>query len=146
MAGNARRRSLEPRRNVGARRTLKTKARGFTLVEVLVALAILAVALAAGFRSVAQSTDGATALKARTLALWVAQNQLAIAQMQTPAPAVGQRSGRESQAGADFAWRAVISGTPNPAFRRIEITVANVDTPDYVIARVVGFMSQGTQQ
>jgi len=113
---------------------------------VLVALAILAVALAAGFRSVAQSADGATALKARTLALWVAQNQLAAAQVQTPAPAVGERNGRETQAGAEFAWRAVISGTPNPAFRRIEITVADIATPDYVIARVVGFMSQGTQQ
>ena len=43
--------------------------RGFTLVEVLVALAIVAVALAAGFRSVAQSAESATALKGRTLAL-----------------------------------------------------------------------------
>jgi len=46
---------------------------------VLVALAIVAVALAAGFRSVAQSAESATALKARTLALWVAQNRLATA-------------------------------------------------------------------
>ena len=52
------------------------------MVEVLVALAILAVALAAGFRSVAQSADSATALKARTLALWVAQNRLAAAQLE----------------------------------------------------------------
>ena len=84
MARHADRRSTESRRDVGADRTLKAIARGFTLVEVLVALAILAVALAAGFRSVAQSADGATALKARTLALWVAQNQLAAAQVQTP--------------------------------------------------------------
>ena len=146
MARHLGRRPLESRRDVGAGRALKASARGFTLVEVLVALAILAVALAAGFRSVAQSADGATALKARTLALWVAQNQLAAAQVQTPPPAVGERSGRETQAGAEFAWRAVISGTPNPAFRRIEITVADVTTPDYVIARVVGFMSPGTQQ
>jgi len=42
---------------------------GFTLIEILVALAILAVALAAGMRSVAQSSDSASLLKQRTLAL-----------------------------------------------------------------------------
>ena len=57
------------------------RCKGFTLVEVLVALAIVTVALAAGFRSVAQSADSATALKARTLALWVAQNRLSFAQL-----------------------------------------------------------------
>src|SRR5712691_10005183 len=93
--------------------------RGFTLVEVLVALAIVAVALAAGFRSVAQSADSATALKARTLALWVAQNRLAAAQLDTPGPAVGERDGSQTQAGALFAWHETVISTPNPAFRRV---------------------------
>ena len=45
--------------------------RAFTLVEVLVALAVVAIALAAGMRALAQSADGASSLKLRTLALWV---------------------------------------------------------------------------
>ena len=94
---------------------------GFTLVEVLVALAIVAIALAAGFRSVAQSAESATALKARTLALWVAQNRLAAAQLATPELAIGERDGSEVQAGASFVWHETVLGTPNPVFRRIEI-------------------------
>src|SRR5207237_6149407 len=90
---------------------------GFTLVEVLVALAILAVALAAGFRSVSQSADSATALKGRTLALWAAQNRLAGAQREQPAPAAGERSGTDAQAGAAVSWREPVSGTPNPGLR-----------------------------
>ena len=119
---------------------------GFTLVEVLVALAIVAVALAAGFRSVAQSADSATALKARTLALWVAQNRLAAAQLESPAPQTGERSGNETQAGAAFIWRETVSTTPNPAFRKIEIGVGAAAQPDYTLVRLVGYLGQAAQR
>jgi len=46
------------------------------------------------------------------------------------------------QAGARFAWREIVSGTPNPAFRRIEIVVADVAEPGYVLARLTGFLGQ----
>jgi len=120
--------------------------RGFTLVEVLVALAIVAVALAAGFRSIAQSADSATALKARTLALWVAQNRLAAAQLETPVPAIGDRGGDDVQAGAAFTWHETVLGTPNPAFRRIEITVAEAARPDYALARLIGYVGRTAQR
>jgi general secretion pathway protein I len=109
---------------------------------VLVALAILAVALGAGFRSIAQSADGATALKARTLALWVAQNRLALAQLEVPTPSPGLRSGSATEAGATFFWQESIGGTPNPAFRKIEISVADASAPDYVLAKLVGYLGQ----
>jgi general secretion pathway protein I len=120
-------------------------ARGFTLIEILVALAILAVALAAGMRSVAQSTDAATLLKQRTLALWVAQNRLAAAQLANPWPATGIRAGRAEQARTQFVWRETVEGTPNPTFRKIEITVADPATPDYALARLVGYLGQPAQ-
>ncbi|HEX6793787.1 MAG TPA: type II secretion system minor pseudopilin GspI [Casimicrobiaceae bacterium] len=119
----------------------RTKAiRAFTLIEVLVALAILAVALAAGMRAVAQSADGASSLRLRTLALWVAQNRLAQAQLADPWPARGSANGDETQAGTRLAWRETVSDTPNPAFRRVEIVVAEPGAPDYALARLVGYI------
>jgi len=122
------------------------KRNGFTLVEILVALAIIAIALAAGMRALAQSADGAGTLKARTLALWVAQNQLAAAQLATPSPSFGTIAGEATQANTRFTWRATVSGTPNPAFRKIEIVVADPGTPDYALARLIGYLGVAVPQ
>jgi len=93
-------------------------------------------------RAVAQSSDSATLLKQRTLALWVAQNRLAAAQVAAIAPVGGSRDGEAAQAGTRFVWRETISGTPNPAFRKIEIVVADPAQPDYALARIVGFLGR----
>ena len=121
---------------------MRDLAHGFTLIEILVALAIVAVALAAGMRSVAQSTETANALKYRTLALWVAQNRLAAEQLSIPWPDLGTRNGNVQQANVPFAWRETISTTPNPGFRKIEIIVADPAQPDYALARLVGYVGQ----
>ncbi len=91
-------------------------------------------------RALAQSADGATSLKMRTLALWVAQNRLAQAQLADPWPAHGITDGNETQAGVPFVWRQTVSDTPNPAFRKIDIVVAAPAQPDYALARLVGFL------
>jgi general secretion pathway protein I len=116
---------------------------GFTQIEVLVALAIVAVALAAGMRTIAQSADGASLLKARTLALWVAENRLALAQLEDPVPATGTTRGEDAQAGMLFAWRRTVDSSPNPAFRRIEIVVEQTDLQGYALARLVGYVGAG---
>jgi len=115
---------------------------GFTLIEVLVALTLAAVALAAGMRALTQAADGAGTLKARTLALWVAQNRLAIVQLAPELPPLGDTGGGAEQAGSRFVWRASVSATPNPGFRRIDIVVAEADLPDYALARLTGYLAQ----
>jgi general secretion pathway protein I len=116
--------------------------RGFTLVEILVALAIVAVALAAGMRAIGAAADGATSLKQRTLALWVAQNQLAAAQLANPWPSLGEASGTMDQGNATFAWRQTIATTPNPGFRRIEIVVTDPQVPGYALATLTGYLGR----
>ena len=120
------------------------RARGFTLIEILVALAIVAVALAAGMRALAQAADSATNLKARTVALWVAQNRLALAQLESPWPSLGSRNGDAVQAGTPLVWRETISSTPNASFRKIEVDVAQPEQPDYVLAHLAGYIGRTT--
>ena len=97
-------------------------------------------------RAVAQSADAASLLKQRTLALWVAQNRLASAQLEAPWPAPGTRAGDAVQASTVFVWRETISGTPNPAFRKIEILVANAAEPGYILARLSGFVGRTAER
>ena len=97
-------------------------------------------------RAVAQSADGATLLKQRTLALWVAQNRLAAAQLALPRLALGVREGAAGQAGAQFVWRETVTGTPNPAFRKIDIVVADPASPDYALAQLSGYLGQSGER
>jgi general secretion pathway protein I len=123
---------------------MKRGARAFTLIEILVALTLLAVALAAGMRALAQAADGAGTLKARTIALWVAQDRLAAMQIASASLVAGVAQGQSLQAGVPFEWKSTVSGTPNPAFRRIDIVVAESAAPDYVLARLTGYVEQVT--
>jgi len=114
--------------------------RGFTLVEVLVALAILAIAMAAAGRSVALSTDSAVAHKQRVLAGLVAENRLGELVARRAWPGVGVTEGTERQAGVDFRWRAEVIATPHPGLRRVEIQVTEVDDPSHELRRLVGVL------
>jgi general secretion pathway protein I len=128
----------------GGEHTSAAKDPGFTLIEMLVALALLAVALTAGMRALAQAADGAGTLKARTLALWVAQNRLAAIQI-APDALTANAQGRAEQAGMAFVWRVSVGGTPNPAFRRVDIVVAEATVPDYALARLTGYVSRASR-
>lgn len=114
--------------------------RGFTLLESLVALAILAIALAAVLRATSASTTHADALRLRLLADWVAQNRIALHAARGDWLPVGSQQGEETQAGARFLWQEQISDTPNHAFRRIEVSVASAEEPQNALRRVSGYL------
>jgi general secretion pathway protein I len=112
---------------------------GFTLIEVMVALTVLAVAFSAGYRALGQSTNNADLMKRRALAQWVAQNQLAMMQLNPSRATSG--TGMQRQAGIDFVWQAALSPTPNPAFRKVDIDVADQAEAGYRLARLSAYLS-----
>lgn len=116
--------------------------RGFTLLESLVALAILAIALAAVLRATSASTNHVDALRLRLLADWVAQNRLALHAGRGDWLPVGAQQGVEAQAGMKFIWNEKISSTPNPAFRRIEVSVAQENDPQHALRHLSGYLVQ----
>lgn len=114
--------------------------RGFTLVEVLVALAILAVALAAASRAAALMADSSVVLRERLLAGWVAQNRLAELRARRAWPSPGRSEGEAEQAGLRLLWRETVSPTPNVAFRRVEISVVAAGHEGTVLAQLTGYL------
>ncbi len=97
--------------------------RGFTMIEVLVALAIIAVALAASLRAVGSLASGEADLHRRLLAGWSADNTLAQLHLTHAWPSVGSTSFECSQGNLQLMCTEKVTSTPNPVFRRVEVMV-----------------------
>jgi len=118
------------------------KSGGFTLIEVLVALAIIAIALLAALRATGQSTNSMSELRARLLAGWVADNQLVQHQVFRDWPPPGNQQGTQREGNIAFSWREEIIVTPNSAFRRIDVYVFIAPDEAHVLAHLTGFVTQ----
>lgn len=114
------------------------RADGFTLLEVLVALAILAVALSGALRALGNGAQSAEALREHMLARWVAQDRLARLRAEQAWPPVGRSEGVAEQAGRRYRWRQTTRGTPNPLFRQVEVEVLPADE-ERVLLSLHGF-------
>lgn len=130
----------EPYRSCSRQGTIRLG--GFTLLEVMVALAILALALSAGLRAGGVAIGNAGEIRQRQLADWVAIDRFHEHRARRDWLPVGSSSGETQQGGIRFRWEERISGTPNAQFRRIEIRVFADDNsdPDYALAKVIGFL------
>jgi len=113
---------------------------GFTLVEVLVALAVLTIALAAVMRALSQSIDTSASLRDRTIAMWVAQNRLTTHLVERDFPAMDTTDGKVDMAGREWHWREQVMAAPGePDMRQIHIEVRAASGPQ-PLARLVGFL------
>ena len=113
---------------------------GFTLIEVLVALAIVSIALLAALRAAGQGTNSTDELRTRLHAGWVAENLLAEHRARGDWPPLGLQQGAGRQGGRDFVWREEVVATPNSAFRRVDVRVFAADEDSRSLAHLVGFV------
>jgi general secretion pathway protein I len=124
--------------NVHTQRRI-ARAGGFTLVEVLVAVAVVAITLAAGLKAAGALTDNAQRLTDIVNAQWCADNALTNLRLAKQFPGVGDIEFACNQMGRDYQGRLVTRPTPNPNFRRVDaVIVSDTGMPLLTLSTVLG--------
>jgi len=115
--------------------------RGFTLIEVVVAIAVVALGLMAVFRVVHDTVNNSAYLRDRSFAMWIADNRLTEMRLGSGLPSVDQTEGEVQFANQDWRWVAKVSQTPVDDLRRIDVRVRRTSDPeDSALAEVSGFV------
>jgi general secretion pathway protein I len=116
--------------------------RGFTLIEVLVALAIVAVALGAAVRASGSLARDNTELRLRLLAQVSAGNRIAELRAAGAFPAFGTRTSACPQGRAALECVEEVKKTPNPLFRRVEVRVYAAGERGAELAQLTGILRE----
>ena len=117
---------------------------GFTLIEVMVALTIVALSLTAIAASMNQMIDAANTMRDCTYASWIAQNKITEMRLSGTIPEVSTTTGELEYARTDWAWSAVVSESGVENLMRVDVSVSHVDS-DYVIRTVTGLVGEPVQ-
>jgi general secretion pathway protein I len=115
---------------------------GFTLIEVMVALAIVSIALLAALRAAGEGTGSVGELRTRLFAGWVAENVLAEHRARGDWLPLGIQRGSQYQSGIEFRWREEVTALPSPAFRRVDVLVFAGSDESHSLARLSGIVAQ----
>jgi len=122
----------------------RQRLQGFTLLEVLIALAVLALAMGAVIKATSDYTRNQSYLRDRTLAMWVARNVLVEYQVKGEWLSVGERKGTRDMGNQEWRWLARISQTEEAELRRLDVEVYPVDSDDdeNPVSVLSGFLRQ----
>ncbi|MFV2032419.1 MAG: type II secretion system minor pseudopilin GspI [Gammaproteobacteria bacterium] len=115
--------------------------KGFTLLEVMFALLFIAITMGAIIESGANSTMRSSYLREKTIASWVAQNQIALYRAKRTWSNVSNKSGVVKMARVEWRWKMKISKTDEPLLRRIDVDVYQRDSDD-ISASETGFIAK----
>lgn len=111
--------------------------RGFTLLEVLVALVIVGTALGASLRAVGSLTSNSGALRTSMMATWSAENRLVQVRLTREFPEIGRRSFPCPQGDLDLVCDEEVLRSPNPRLRRVEVSVYEAGARERRIIKLV---------
>jgi general secretion pathway protein I len=96
---------------------------GFTLIEVLVALAVVAIGMAAVLGALSSAADTTSYLRDKTFAEWLALNKIATLRLQGQIPSTGDTNGDTDFAGRSWHWRQDVTATQVQGMVRIDVKV-----------------------
>lgn len=118
---------------------------GFTLVEVMVALIIISTAVSALLVQIMSNIDSSAYLRDKTIAHWVALNQLEMVYLEnehTNRLITSERSGHEEMAGREWFWRLTPKKTANDGFVQLQVTVSLSEEDDSALVTVMGMIDR----
>ena len=115
---------------------------GFTLLEVLIAAAVLALSMAAVIGSAGRSTRIGAQLRDDTFADWVAMNELTTLRLAGQWPQSDSLNGDADMGGEKWHWVATVTKTSDPDLLRVDVKVSHASSPDDEITSVTGFMGR----
>lgn len=115
--------------------------KGFTLLEVLVALAIIGLGMVAVFSQLNQSLLAASRLRDKTLASWIALDRITELRVNKAFPNVGESSDEIEMANVNWSY-TIKTVQLSDTIRRLDVSVSFADTPGSVLATVSGFVGQ----
>ena len=118
-------------------RSFTAAASGFTLIEVLVALAIVAIALVAGLQATTALTNNAMRQSNVLLAHICAENELVRIRLLNQMPDVGEKTSLCEQAGRNLQVVLSVQPTPNPKFRRVDAQIRDASMPVLRLSTVI---------
>jgi len=119
-----------------------TRCRGFTLLEVIVALAVIAFSLAAAASAVSGSARNASGLQQRTYAHWVAMNQMTELHVDKKWPSIRTTKGSTLMARHEWFWSVKVTKTPNEKIRRVDVRVRPDEGDESPLVTLTGFVGQ----
>jgi len=115
--------------------------RGFTLIEVVVALAILGIGMLAVFKTIGDTVNNVEVLRDRSFAEWIADNRITEIRLTGEMPSVEETAGEVEFAGRQWHWVTTISQTQVRGLRRIDVSVRRDEDPeDSSIVTLSGFV------
>ena len=117
--------------------------RGFTLIEVVIALAVVSLALLALVRTAGLGAEALAHQRETTYAGLVAANVLAETRVRERFPGTGRREGHATMAAREYRWQLVVQPTEEPSIRRLDVHVFPAESPDAAaIVTMTGFAGQ----
>jgi len=119
----------------------RNRSRGFTLVEVVVALAIVAIGMLAVFKTIGDTVNNVSTLRDRSFAAWIADNRITELRLTGQMPSVDETAGDLEYGGRRWHWVTRVSQTPVDGLRRVDVLVRREgDAPESSLVSLAGFI------